>query len=876
MQEANNVADAVQRGRGSLWMVWLIPLVALIMAGWMVFKHYRDAGTDIVIIFDNGNGIQAGKTPLMYNGIRVGAVSRVRVDPSDMTKIEVTVAVQSDAADAVAREGTRFVKIEPRVSVTEVKGLDTIISGVYIDTYTAAQTLEAIRAKSHRYRFEALTEQPSRRHTDGRYVVLRSEEATLKIGAPVLYRHFVVGEVVEQNLSRGSVETLIYIKPAYAPLVKEQSRFWKLSGVDLKATLAGVKFRFDSLATLVAGGVVFDSPDASPALKTAYARRTLYESESDSVYDERTITLQARRAYAIDPEFASVRYRGIRVGRVADIAFQPEAGTTRLEIRLEKRFRHLANAEAAFWVVQPQIDLRGVSGLDAIVNGPYIAFDTTDTEAAIADTFVLRETPPEPAGVKITLAPKFAGSLKVGTTLFYRDVAVGRTTVTTLEGHAVKMQAVIAPQFAGLLNDTSRFYLKSGLQIDAGFDGIHLQSGALEHLVAGGITFETFDQNASRTRHDFTLFENRDAMRRSRYLETGGMRVTLALPFETQIRAGSPVTFGPFSAGEVAGLHDSGGTIDAELIIDKAFVPRINRSSRFEALEGIEMEADLSGVTLKTGTLEQMVRGGVRVSTPDPKAQALRAGMRFTLFDGKHEQTVPVTLLMPRGFGLHAGSPLEYRDLQIGQITGVTMNAAGVEATLAVKAEYRDLLRRDSWLWLESFGIDAAGVHNARAAVTGPTLQLLPGSETQTADRFVLALDAPPPTFGKAGLRVVLEAGRSSLSVGSELHYRQIPIGQVESYRLADDGSYVDVVCFIAPQYAHLVRTNTRFYNASAIGMEVNLGGLKVKTESLDTMLRGGIGMAVPEPPGLEVRDRHRFILHDEAQEEWLQWRPKL
>ena len=142
--ETTEIPQAVENGRGTLLLVWLIPLVALAMAGWMVYKYYAEKGVDIVVTYDTGNGIEVGKTPLLYKGIRIGQVSDVAVDRNHIGKINVTITVDRRAIDAVARKGNVFVKVSPKVTLTEISGLDTIISGVYIEAYPAKSDREEL------------------------------------------------------------------------------------------------------------------------------------------------------------------------------------------------------------------------------------------------------------------------------------------------------------------------------------------------------------------------------------------------------------------------------------------------------------------------------------------------------------------------------------------------------------------------------------------------------------------------------------------------------------------------------------------------------------------------------------------------------------
>ena len=142
-------------------------------------------------------------------------------------------------------------------------------------------------------------------------------------------------------------------------------------------------------------------------------------------------------------------------------------------------------------------------------------------------------------------------------------------------------------------------------------------------------------------------------------------------------------------------------------------------------------------------------------------------------------------------------------------------------------------------------------------------------------DTFKLHNEAPAPTANLDGLRVIVKANRrSSLTVGSPVFYRQIKIGSVEHYRLAGDSTGVEIRLFIDPEYSYLVRDNSIFYNATAIGLDVSLFSVKLSTETLATMINGGITMVVPEEPEDEARNMQRFELHEEVDDDWLEYQP--
>ncbi|WP_201352774.1 MlaD family protein [Hydrogenimonas urashimensis] len=874
---------AVEKGRGTLWLVWLIPIVALLMAGWLVYKHYTQKGVNIIVVFDSGKGLEVDKTPLVYQGIKIGTVTDINIDANDLYKVKATITVDPRAEKYVTRKGTKFIKVEPKISLTEVTGLDTILSGVYIDLYPAGRSKNEILAKPRQFHFNGLDRYPPKRYEKGLYLTLKAPKAAVRLNAPVLFKSFIVGKVIDKRLENDDVLYTVFIEDRYANLINSGTRFWKVSGAELQANLAGVKIKMDSLATLLAGGVAFETPEGnfSSKPKDLY---TLYNSKLDTHLDENIITVVADKAYNVDPNFSSVMYKGFKVGKIISLHYDTKKSQTVFKIRLSKKFSHLANEKAWFWIVRPIVGIREVKGLNAILSGPYIAFDTLDINASPKKKFVLHDNPIPLKGKIIHLSAIHAESLKSGTAILYKDIPIGQINKVSLQPERKKLdiEAIIFEKYASFLNDSSMFYVKSGVEVEMSLTDIHIESASLETLVLGGVAMVTLDRKAPQTRDHFFIFKDYKSFHKARYLKLGGAEYHILMKELGSLSKGSPILYRKFKAGEIISYRylPESDMIDVLIFIQKQFRTRINASTRFRNVSGIELKVDFPEIKLKTASMETVLTGGLCFETPDPKASPVKSGHRFRLFDEtvlKKERYDTFELWLSDTHDIKPGTQLLYKNFPIGKVDRLTLKNNMIKAEVLIEKGYSHLLRSDSVIWLKTFQMDLNGVSNIGSAVSGPALALTPGVANDRSASFILSETAPPPTYGKTGLRIIVEGDRrSSLDVGSPLYYRQVPIGKVESWVLSDDATHVDITLFIEPRYAHLVRKNSKFYMAGAFGMDVSLLGVKIRTETLKTMISGGIGMAVPDNPGPVVEDGHIFPLFNEEKEEWKSWRPKL
>lgn len=306
-----------------LSLVWLIPLVALLAGGWLVYKSISEKGPQVTIIFDQAEGLEAGKTRLKYKEVDVGKVKKITLT-DDLESVVVT-AELSKAVGYHLNENTRFWIVSPRISHTGISGLSTLISGIYI----AMDPADGAGSPREFKGLEAPPEIDS--DTEGRQFTLRAKTlGSLDIGAPVYYRQIEVGEVTQFELEDNgtSVRISIFVEEPYQDLVHTNSRFWNASGFNVNFDTHGISANLESLTALLAGGIAFDTPLNlhTGAIAPPASVFPLYE-DIDNIDDQ---PYQRVDFYVMHFDSsvrglnkgAPVEFRGIKVGEVMDINLQ--------------------------------------------------------------------------------------------------------------------------------------------------------------------------------------------------------------------------------------------------------------------------------------------------------------------------------------------------------------------------------------------------------------------------------------------------------------------------------------------------------------------------------------------------------------------------
>lgn len=208
-----------------------------------------------------------------------------------------------------------------------------------------------------------------------------------------------------------------------------------------------------------------------------------------------------------------------------------------------------------------------------------------------------------------------------------------------------------------------------------------------------------------------------------------------------------------------------------------------------------------------------------------------------------------ITLLFQTAAGVQAGKTVvKYKDVEIGQVTAVRLadEFSKVELTVKMDQSAAGLLVDDTRFWIVEPRVTLSGVSGLGTLLSGNYIGLQPGKSTKERHRFV-GLDAAPAITDQPGRRFVLKASNlGSIGLGAPLYFRRLKVGEVASYALAADGSGVDITVFVFTPYEQYVTPETRFWDASGIDVSLTAEGFDVRTQSLVSLVAGGVAFDVP------------------------------
>ena len=323
LPDPDDVPRAVPRKPGPrlLQPIWIIPLVAILIGGWIALKHFLEQGPRITIQFKSAEGIEPGKTRIKHKAVDVGIVRSVTLS-GDFKNVIVTAEMDREASRGFLVEDTRFWVVRPRIAGGQVSGLTTLLAGSYIGGDPGT-------SKNEKRDFVGLETPPAiTSDLQGKQFTLRGDDlGSLDVNSPVYFRGVLAGRVISADLPPDgkSVKVGVFIHSPYDKLVTTDTRFWNASGIDLSLDASGVKLQTQSLVTLLLGGISFETPETDEVLKlaTANSEFPLWDNRNEAFKQRETVIEtylltfeQSVRGLAVG---AAVDFRGVVVGEVRRI-----------------------------------------------------------------------------------------------------------------------------------------------------------------------------------------------------------------------------------------------------------------------------------------------------------------------------------------------------------------------------------------------------------------------------------------------------------------------------------------------------------------------------------------------------------------------------
>jgi len=309
----------VTKSRVSL-AILLVPLLALLVGGWLIYKYYSQLGPTITILFKESGGLEPKSSYIKFRDVKVGVVERVEILAEG---VRVRARMNRDVAPFL-NETTKFWIVKPEIGLGKIRGLDALMSGAYIQMYAKL----GHEPKEH---FVGLDEPPIDLGEErGRSLSLVAERSyDLAPGDPVYYRQIEVGRIERVQLDPTGKRVIIHIfvKEPYDRFVNTTTRFWNINSISVNLNDRGLDVQMNSLAQILSGGIEFATQQ--PELESPQSLGEFYLYPSKAEANRKRIGVGQERYLDFVMEFdenvgylpigAAVKIEGFRVGEVKDI-----------------------------------------------------------------------------------------------------------------------------------------------------------------------------------------------------------------------------------------------------------------------------------------------------------------------------------------------------------------------------------------------------------------------------------------------------------------------------------------------------------------------------------------------------------------------------
>jgi paraquat-inducible protein B len=327
--------SAVLRQHRFNW-IWLVPIVAVGISLYLGVRFLSDRGPLVTITFKTGNGITPGQTQVQHKAVPLGMVETMHLS-RDLSTVIVHVRMKEEG-DKILTDHARFWVERPRLTPGNISGLETLVSGAYIEVDPGPP------GGKPAYAFTGLEEPPGvRSDVPGTmYRLHASRLGSVGEGTPVFYRDVSVGEVLSYDLGNGlgPVDIRIFVRAPYDRFVRPQTHFWNTSGVSVNIGPQGFHVELQSLQAVFSGGVAFKTASLLPnePRSPAGTEFRLYDSETDADNAEYTQNIPFVTYFTSSVSGLSrgsaVEMFGLRVGTVTDVELMLDAPSGRSRVRV--------------------------------------------------------------------------------------------------------------------------------------------------------------------------------------------------------------------------------------------------------------------------------------------------------------------------------------------------------------------------------------------------------------------------------------------------------------------------------------------------------------------------------------------------------------
>ncbi|WP_228263649.1 MlaD family protein [Aliarcobacter cibarius] len=863
------VYEAKQEIKKKFSLVWLLPLVILGILGYIAYDSYSKKGTNIVVYFKSAEGLKENITPLEYKGLTLGKVTKISMH-EDLKSVAVNILVNSDVAEYVANENSKFWIKKPTVSLTKISGLSTLISGYKIELSTNFKKQDDLKNIKHQWYFDGLDSQPDEEFEENGYYVtlLANDKDNIDVGTPIFYNKYQIGEVVSKEFKGEEVYASIYIYDKYNYLVNKSSKFIMNEALKVSYGASGLNIEVGSLYSAIIGGITVVTTLKEDEKISKEDVQPLYSSKDD---------LKKKIYFSLDfndakiEEKTPILFKGIEIGKVTDIKLNEDVLSTKAYVYEE--YKYLLTKNSRFFVEEPSISFGGIKNLGNIIKGNYISLDYKDGEFNNKFFGVTKKDLKKSLNtIKIDLVTDNLNSINERSKIYYKNIEIGRVDSYDLSNDykSVKISILIDEKYKDLVNDNSKFYDMSSKLVEIKSFDLSVNYSGLESVLNGAVGLVSNKGEGKLSKKEFTLYQSYKDIEKVNRDKNSGFVVYTEFDNSFVVKENMAVIYKNQEIGFVKNIKFDDAVSKVELFIYEDFRQYIKNTSRFFKKPKFDFKASLSGVLFEVDNFTSLLEGSIELDN----SSKIPLGNHeiYSSFDDMQMATNMVTIIFDDVEGLQEDfSKIVYKGANIGKVKKISLNKnQKVEVKVIIDKDFKEFAKDETIFYLKKPRISLQEVANVGSTVMAVNIGVIKSQNGEYQTKFI-GSDKEPSVNSHLGTIIKVEdKTASSVNVDSPIYYKNVQIGKVLKVDLSSDASKVVIDCLIYDKYTKFVRTNSEFYDISGFEMEFSIfSGSKIESNTITSIIKGGLVVVTPYEYKEIASSNDRFILNKTLRADW-------
>ncbi len=729
-------------------------------------------------------------------------------------------------------------------------------------------------------------------------VSFKSAEGIKENVTPLEYKGLQLGKVSKISISKDlkKVDVKILVKSDVAQYVaSESSRFWIK-----KPTVSLTKV--SGLSTLISGHKIELSPKFRTQEEFDNGKEQYYFQGLDSKPDDDLLSDGYYvHLVAIGKNMVEVGtpifYNNFQIGEVVSKDFKNEK--LYLNTYIYDKFNYLVNKSSQFVLNEALNVTLGASGLNvqlssfysAIVGG--ISVITADKKARKIkedEINILYTNKKEledklkqikkQEDIKISLYSDNLNSISKNSKVYYKNIQIGKVIDYKLSKDLkkVKIDISIDEKYKNIVNNHSLFYDMSSKLIEIKNLNLNFNYSGIEPLLNGSIGLLSEKRSETLSKKEFKLYSSYKDVEKLKKIYNQGFLIDAYFDNKINIKENMSVVYKNQEIGFVKSISFKESKSKASLFIYKKFKKYISKKSRFYKKSLVNFNASLSGIIFEIDNFTSFLEGSIYL---DNKAKTFYDKYKiFASEENMKKSSHSIKILFDEVEGVEKNfSKLKYKGVEVGKVINISFNKAQkIELEVFIYDDFKSFARKGSIYYLKKPRVSLQELANANSLFRAVNIGVIKSSSKKYKSKFIGYDKKPIDLISSEGIVFKVEDHFSSnIGVNSPIYYKNVQIGKVLKVDLSLDASYVLIDCLIYDKYKKFIRKNSSFYDISGFEMEFSLfDKTKVKSNTITSILKGGLLVVTPLKYKKIANHNDRFILKKDLEKNWKDISPSI